>query len=423
MKSIIITLITFFVINSGNLYAQKDSIKIQSGLNDLIKSAVEGNSRLSPLEYKRRAELTRKNQLSMQPPPGFEFMVEMMPVNFEGRPIYKAMLTQEIILSDRLGESGLLAEAGAKEQEILKDRLRLELIRDIKLNYFSLYLTEKLLDYNKEYEEILLSVIKSQEISYSVGKGVQNHILKSNNELQKLELERLDLESAKDIYINNIGIVSNNKLDTEFRTQNVNLLLIITAPKLDTVKLIKEMLTYNPEFKLIDNKIAQSKIERNIAGYEKTPDIMFKGGYSYNADMYKSFIMVGLGISLPFVPWNVKRIDAKIEETEMLNKMYLEEYNSTAQYLVTDMKNSIRKVNSSLEKIEYLRDVLLPQTYQTFSSSLEAYVTATDDFLNLLDSYRSLREVNLMLLKEQANYLKEISQLEFITGKQIFEIN
>ena len=422
MKSII-TILNIILLTAGISYGQSDSVFVPHGLNDLIELAVVRNSELSPVEYKRRVELTKKTQVSMQPAPNLELMTDLIPVDLEGRPRYKVILSQGIVLSDKLGESEKLVEASAKDQEITKDVIRLQLTRDIKLNYFRLYLTEKMLEYNEEYSEILQSVIKSQEINYSVGKGVQNHILKSNNELQKLELERIDLESIRRVYINNLEVLSNTTLDTSFSTQNVNLILILKAQMPDTTELIADMLTNNPEFKLIDNKILKNKIQRNLAGTERTPDLMVTGGYSYNAQMYKSFIMVGLGISLPFVPWNSKRIDAKVEETELLDKQYLEEYKTTSQYLIKDMRNSIEKIRTSSDRLEYIKNVLLPQTDQTFKSSLQAYVSATDDFLNLLDSYRSLREANLMLLEEQADYLMQVSDLEFIIGKQIYKIN
>ena len=422
MKSII-TILNIILLTAGISYGQSDSVFVPHGLNDLIELAVVRNSELSPVEYKRRVELTKKTQVSMQPAPNLELMTDLIPVDLEGRPRYKVILSQGIVLSDKLGESEKLVEASAKDQEITKDAIRLQLTRDIKLNYFRLYLTEKMLEYNEEYSEILQSVIKSQEINYSVGKGVQNHILKSNNELQKLELERMDLESMRRVYINNLEVLSNTTLDTSFSTQNVNLILILKAQMPDTTELIADMLTNNPEFKLIDNKILKNKIQRNLAGTERTPDLMVTGGYSYNAQMYKSFIMVGLGISLPFVPWNSKRIDAKVEETELLDKQYLEEYKTTSQYLIKDMRNSLEKIRTSSDRLEYIKNVLLPQTDQTFKSSLQAYVSATDDFLNLLDSYRSLREANLMLLEEQADYLMQVSDLEFIIGKQIFKIN
>lgn len=394
-----------------------------TSLKDLLDSTIKNNSRLSPIEIQKRSELTRKTQLSMQSAPMFEVLAEMIPLKFDSRPMYQAMLTQEIVFSDKLGESGKLAETGAREKEVMKQILSIELVRDVKLNYFGLYLVEKMLEYNNQFQEIIYSVIKSQEINYAVGKGVQNHILKSNNESQMLDLERIDLEINRKIFINNLSLLSNMPLEDNFSTANVDLYFENTPYEIDTTLLIALMIKYNPSLDLITNKIIENRIEKNIAGFERIPDVMFKGGYSYDSEMSRNFIMVGVGITLPFVPWNSKRIDAKIEQAELNERYYSETFNSNLQYLTTEMKNTIEMIQGTLQKLDYLKTVLLPQTDLTFNSSLIAYVTATDDFLNLLDSYKSLRNVNLLMLEEQANYLKQLSELESIIGKQIFQLN
>ncbi|MBK9333117.1 MAG: hypothetical protein IPM96_12100 [Ignavibacteria bacterium] len=81
------------------------------------------------------------------------------------------------------------------------------------------------------------------------------------------------------------------------------------------------------------------------------------------------------------------------------------------------------KINSSQEKIKYLNEVLIPQTEQTFKSSLISYETAANQFIDLLDTFRTLRENNKMLVEEETNYLILISSLEKIIGKQILTVN
>lgn len=392
-------------------------------LNELLDSAIKNNSRLSPIDIQRRSELTRKTQLSMQAAPMFEILTEMIPLKFDSRPMYQVMVTQEIVFSNKLGESGKLAETGAREKEIMKQMLSIELIREVKLNYFGLYLVEKMLEYNNQFQEIISSVIKSQEINYAVGKGVQNHILKSNNESQMLDLERIELETNRKIFINNLSLLSNSTLEDNFSTMNVDLLFENIPHKIDTTSLIALMIENNPSLDLITNKILENRIEKNITGFERVPDVMFKGGYSYDSEMKRNFMMFGVGITLPFVPWNSKRIDAKIEQAELNERYYSETLNSNVQYLTTEMKNVIEMINGTFQKLDYINVVLLPQTDLTFNSSLIAYVSATDDFLNLLDSFKSLRNVNLLMLEEQANYLKQLSELESIIGKQIFQLN
>lgn len=87
------------------------------------------------------------------------------------------------------------------------------------------------------------------------------------------------------------------------------------------------------------------------------------------------------------------------------------------------MRNILNKINSSLEKIKYISTILIPQTEQTFKSALIGYETTSNEFIDLLDTYRSSRENNKMLIEEEINYLILISDLEKLIGKEILTIN
>ena len=146
-------------------------------------------------------------------------------------------------------------------------------------------------------------------------------------------------------------------------------------------------------------------------------------GYRYMSETGESFLAFSVTVDLPFVPWNEKRIDAEIKEKIINEKKINSEARSLEVNLKNEMKNIIVKINSSLEKIKYIRNILIPQTEQTFKSSLISYETASIQFMDLLDTYRSLRENNKMLVEEETNYLISVSELEKLIGKQILTIN
>jgi len=183
------------------------------------------------------------------------------------------------------------------------------------------------------------------------------------------------------------------------------------------------MKRYNPVYRLIDVKIEINRIEKNLAEYEKTPDLILKTGYRHVSETAGNFLMFGFGIDLSFMPWNNKRIKSKLEEKMILDKKYNAVYETTEQYLTKDIQNYIVKISYTREKIKYLEEVLIPQTDQTFLSNFASYESASEDFLNLLDSYRDLRDANLMLVEMETMYLKQLSELEFIIGNQIFTLN
>ncbi|MEZ4822518.1 MAG: hypothetical protein R2942_08895 [Ignavibacteria bacterium] len=128
-------------------------------------------------------------------------------------------------------------------------------------------------------------------------------------------------------------------------------------------------------------------------------------------------------MELPFMPWNEKRIDAMIKEKIIMEKKINSEVKSLEVNLKNELKNIIVMINSSQEKIKYLNEVLIPQTEETFKSSLISYETASNQFIDLLDTYRSLIQNNKMMVEEETNYLILISNLEKIIGVQILTVN
>jgi len=416
----------FIIIFSTNIsFAQNysDSTDSDKGLNDLIESALEYNSTLDPIEFQKMAELTKTGQVDKQPAPMFDFTVDMIPTNFDSSPRYTGVFAQKLKLPGKLEESGFLGEIYAKEQDIITSQIQIGLIKQVKENYFNLYLNERIIEFNNEFQSIVSNIIKTQEISYAVGKGKQYQILKTNNELQKLVLEQIELEENKKIFINNLSILSNSSLPENFKTRNIGLLRHIQPPQLDSIELIGQMKKYNPSFRLIDVKLEENRIQKNIAEYEKTPDIIVKTGYRHVSETAGNFLMFGFGIDLSFMPWNTKRIDSKLDEKRIIEKKYNAVYKTTDQHLTNDIQNKIVQIKSTLEKIKYLEEILIPQTDQTFLSNFGSYESASEDFLNLLDSYRDLRNVNLMLVEMETMYFKKLSELEFIIGNQIFNLN
>ncbi|MCB0729232.1 MAG: TolC family protein, partial [Ignavibacteriae bacterium] len=215
----------------------------------------------------------------------------------------------------------------------------------------------------------------------------------------------------------------NIDLPEDYSTKNLEILLKINPPVLDTSKLISDLRTGNTDYKYLEQQNEENKIETSIAELERKPDLNLMTGYKYKSEMQGSFLLFAVTMDLPFMPWNEKRIDAEIKEKMMREKRIESEVKSLEVNLKNELKNIIVRINSSQEKIKYLNEVLIPQTEETFKSSLISYETAANQFIDLLDTYRTLRMNNEILVEEETNYLILISSLEKLTGKQILTIN
>lgn len=425
MKRILINNLVLIFIFSNLLTAQQETTDYNNspGLNDLLNSAIETNVKLEPIEYEKKILSAKINQVRYQSSPMLQLMVDDLPVNFNNAGNYLVNFSQPLKLFGKLDEAEKLAKINSLRPGIQREELQNELIKSVKENYFMLSVNERLLAFNQEFKEIMNSITGSMEIKYSVGKGSQYDILKSNNEFQKLLLEEIELTNNKKIIVNNLRTLTNIDLPDDYSTKNLDILLKITPPVLDTTKLISDLKSGNTDYKYLEQETEENKIETSIAELERKPDLNLMTGYKYKTDMQGSFLLFAVTMDLPFMPWNEKRIEAEINEKMLREKRIKSETRSLEVNLKNELKNIIVMINSSQEKIKYLNEVLIPQTEETYRSSLIAYETASTQFIDLLDTYRTLRENNRMLVEEETNYLILISSLEKLIGKQILTIN
>jgi outer membrane protein, heavy metal efflux system len=410
------------VVSTGISFAQTDSsLNAGYGLGYLIDNAVNKNSKLEAIDIQKRIELTRKEQTGRQPMPMFEAMVDYIPFDFMAKPEYDAFYSQKLMIG-KLNDMSLMSKIKASKQDISKDVLRIDLIRQIKQNYFELYYLERLLAFNLEYQKIMKNIIRTLESNYASGMGSQSQILKSGNEVQMLEFEQIDMTDMKKLKINNLRVLANMNLPDDFSTKDVPE-TITTISDLDSNKLFVLMIKNNPEFRMLDNMLEETRLEKKIAENDRIPDITLRGGIKYMANVPMTFMTFGIGVDLPFMPWNTKRINAAVEEKTLTEKQVGSNLNSTLVYMKNELNSMIIMLNTIKKKYNYISEVLVPQTQQTFNSTLITYSSESGEFMNLLDSYRKMRETDQMLVKEETDYLKQVSELEFLIGKNITKIN
>lgn len=411
-------LIVLFLINTS--IAQVTS---NPDLKDLINSTVSVNSKLSELEYEKLIQLTKVNQYNTQPSPSIEIMQDRVPFNFENAGEFSLSYSQPLKLYGKLDASERFYRYQALRPEIMKEELQKDLIQELKENYFLLYQNERKLSTNNLEQEIIKSITKSIEIKYSTGKGNQSEILKSNAELQKLLYEEIELNSEKKILINNLRTISGINLSSDYKTSRVDLLLHFSDEYKDTLKLQTRLIENNPEFKLLNYEKTINSLQKNITELERKPDLKLKSGYMYMTDVKMHAFQISAEIDLPFMPWNSKRIDAMIQEIEYTDKQIDSKYNSTLVYMKSELRNKISMIDAQKEKIKFIKEITIPQLEQTLNSGLISYQTGTVDYMNVVDTYRMLRENDFQLIEEETKFLLYLNELERLVSAELIKVN
>ena len=71
------------------------------------------------------------------------------------------------------------------------------------------------------------------------------------------------------------------------------------------------------------------------------------------------------------------------------------------------------------ERIKLFNDGLLPQAQQNLKSALASYQVNEIDFINVIDAQDQLFKIETNLYKLKTSYLKQIADLEFLTGTSL----
>jgi outer membrane protein TolC len=126
-----------------------------------------------------------------------------------------------------------------------------------------------------------------------------------------------------------------------------------------------------------------------------------------------------LSLTIPFSPWTKGKHDYEIEEAlaeRQTAKANLAAMKNMALFEVRDM---FAKVEAAMKSINIYKDGLLPQAEQSFQAAVAAYQTGGVNFMTLLDSQRTIRDVRMGYYKALVDYEQSRADLERAVGKEL----
>ena len=101
--------------------------------------------------------------------------------------------------------------------------------------------------------------------------------------------------------------------------------------------------------------------------------------------------------------------------------MFGEQYSAALQVLDKNFGMSVAKLNELKEREKLIREGLFPQAEQSLKAALVNYQVGDIDFINVLDAQNKLYDIETNLYKIRTMYFKELSQLEFLTGSNVYK--
>lgn len=405
----------FFIVSI--LFAQIDS------LNIWIEQAIRVSPKIKMLELKKetlRLKVIQNSNLSNPmlslgvsnlPVPSFSFNKETMTEKMIG-------LSQEIPFPGKLKT---MAESDRKEIEMAeleireaKNQIRKQFIQ----SYNDLRYIRKSIEILENTELLLKNVAEIVKAQFVTSKASQQNLLRIELELTNLKNMIDEKRSMEKSHLAMINSFLFRSVDSPLPTDDFP---IIQNKSLELKELIEQAKVSNPMIIASVVSKEKSKIDETLAQYEKYPMFNVSAKYSFREkiggmpmdDLFS--LMVDISLPLNYD----KKVTAKIEETQLMQNYFEQQYEFFIQMLTSSLSSSLSKLNSLSYRMRLIEEGSLIQAKENLKTSLTDYQVGKIDFMNVIDAQMELLKIEDELYRLKTDYLNELAEIEYQIGKSL----
>jgi len=423
-KVVLITLsLLLFTLEAGATNKHAGHFKFT--LNKFIETAKKQNPNL--LEAKNRINIYKQipDQRSSWKDPMLTLGLANLPVDtFSFRE--QAMTQKQIQLTQEIpfpGKMDLRKEAANKDVSIAKwnlKELELNIIRQVKESFFELCFINSALDTTQQNKVLLKQFVTIAESKYSVGKGIQQDVLKAQVELSKIMDELIEL---RQLQANETAKL--NTLMNRLPQKPIDIPHGLTQTDFKfNIKSLQDLAEKNrPFLQGIQSTINKFTITKKIAEREYYPNIQVGVRYGQRQDSaiqdHPDFVSGFIGINIPI--WFATKQRKKVAEENYRILTAKDSYNAARNDVFLKIKLILDKEEKGQKLISLIKTGIIPQARQSLESALAAYSVDKIDFLTLIDNQVTLLKWEIKYHRQLTDYEQNLAALEHVVGQQLFD--
>jgi len=392
-------------------------------LDRMIYFALNNNPELKSMRYNIESDKMLAEQKDYLPDPMVEFMLDDIMSDFKRVGMINVFVSQMFMYPGKLEleKKSVLDNTLMMEYDL--KNMAVNMINMVKMNYYDLFFTEQKLQINHDNQLIMQNFITAAESKYSVGKGMQQEVFKSQIEFSKLQNEEYLLIQQKKNILSELTrltkTVINENTKVSFKNVDIEFLLDKNHFRLegyDSDKFVKYAFNNRADLKALESKVIMNQTDLRMAKLSRMPDFNVKLGYKILPFEEKNAFTIMLGVSIPFAPWSSGKYNYAVKKSEVKIKASSEEIEIKKNDIRNEVVNSVNSLLSAKQTMNYYYTVLIPQTENSLKATQYNYENNMTSFLDLLDSYRMYQEAKLMFYESVTMYLKMIAEVEKAAG-------
>ncbi len=379
-------------------------------MDELVQELLKNSPALRSAQYRMDAAMKRPSQVSTLPEP------KLSVSNFGvGHPLSRLQdsnfaylglgVSQEIPYPGKLALAAEEAKRGAEADREVYRALILDATAQVKSAYYEWYGAAKAIEITHKNRDILQRLEQIARARYSVGKGLQQDVLKAQVELTTLEQQ--------------LEVLGQRKATAEARIQSlINSERPLGQPAEVTPFAVTAELTevlaaldaLSPKLKtkqaMIDGRAVA--IERSKREYR--PDFAVNAQWQKTGGPFRDYYMISAEVKIPLYFWRKQRLG--VEESVARFREARQDYLADRQELVFQVKDLFLTAKTSERLLALYREGVIPQSALSLESALAAYQVGNVDFLTLMNNFSTVLTYEMQYYAEIAKHGQAVARLE-----------
>ena len=321
------------------------------------------------------------------------------------------------------GKRALREQVAAKEAETVNYGLHEttnRVVRDVKLAYFDLALTDETVRLLQSNRRILEQFLHIAESRYAVGQAAQADVLKAQTQLGRMSEELLRMERER-------PVMEAELVRLLGRRGNAAPIAVelpgLRETALNLESLQQTALRERPQLLGLQSAIERSAKTLELARKDAQPDFDLRFSYGQRerdlAGMPREDL-VSFTVAMNLPVWRKDKIEPRIAEAQAMREQTLEMLQAQQNEVLARLRQQVAVNEQSRKSVRLYQTDILPQARLAVEATLAAYKVSRADVLMLLDSQMSLFGYEISRAKELVNFNKSLAEIELLTGKQMF---
>ncbi|MGE5401192.1 MAG: TolC family protein [Ignavibacteriales bacterium] len=408
-------------------------------LDSLVNEAVRNNPRLKSLEAKTRSAEYRAETFGSYPAPTLGIQFSEIP--FGKYNIVDDALSNEVSLSQMFmlgGKLGAMTESERKNAVVQGDNYHIykaNLIGQVKMAYYSLWLTERKIEVQKKNIDLYNNLISFLTTNYTVNRASQADILTLKGEIASSQTQLVTLEREHETGIYKLNqLIGRDLSSKDIRTEKQisNDTLTVSQPELE-----ERLAKINPVLKQMSNMVEMNKAMLTANQKDKIPDLMLQAMVMrqpqgmiltsktdltmLTMETPKTEYMYSLmaSITLPFAPWSSDKYKAREEELYAGIKGIEYEKTDMQRDMTAQLKASVTRYRTAEDLLKLYSGNVIPLYEQAAQAQLTAYQGNQTTVTAILDTYRMLLMQEMNYFMAQADSQMSLAEIEMMVGGSI----